>query len=139
MTKWVFLLAACSGTAGRTTPVGPAAGTGSAAPVADIAVTEHDCDELFAHVTTLVAAERNATRPDQPTSEADQTEQRGIDHAQRMTECRALPRTAIECALAARTSEAVAACDRDQATRSSSTSNSSVAPGGMTPAAPRSP
>ena len=130
------MLAACGG-GGHSAPVHPTAGRGSAAPAVEQAPSERECDDLFAHITALVAAERNASRPDQPTSDADQHEERGVGHAKHIAECRALPRDKLACALLAPTSEAVAACDH--ATRSSSTSNSSVAPGGITPAAPRSP
>jgi hypothetical protein len=53
-----------------------------------------------------------------------------------VAECGALTRDAYRCGLQATTVAALTAC---HATRSSSTSNSSVAPGGITPAAPRSP
>jgi hypothetical protein len=56
-----------------------------------------------------------------------------------MTGCRALSRDTFRCAMAATTLTALAACQPAQRTPSSSTSNSSVAPGGMTPPAPRSP
>jgi hypothetical protein len=48
-----------------------------------------------------------------------------------------MAREPYACAMAATTLRDLAGCD--QRTPSSSTSNSSVAPGGMTPAAPRSP
>jgi hypothetical protein len=50
--------------------------------------------------------------------------------------CRTLSRAEWRCAVAAPTLAALSAC---QATPSSSTSNSSVAPGGIAPPAPRSP
>ena len=51
--------------------------------------------------------------------------------------CDGVSRDIYDCAMAATTTLAMAACD--QRTPSSSTSNSSVAPGGMTPPAPRAP
>jgi hypothetical protein len=56
-----------------------------------------------------------------------------------MAGCRTLPLSAFRCAIAATTLSALAACQPIQRTPSSSTSNSSVAPPGITPPAPRSP
>jgi hypothetical protein len=51
--------------------------------------------------------------------------------------CDGVTRGLYDCAMAASTTAAMASCD--QRMPSSSTSNSSVAPGGMTPPAPRAP
>jgi hypothetical protein len=58
-------------------------------------------------------------------------------HDELASSCGVMPREQHACAMAATTLGELAACD--QRTPSSSTSNSSVAPGGITPAAPRSP
>ena len=111
------------------------AGSGSSAttPVA-VALIEQECDQLLDHTIDIEYARR---APDQ---RPDPKEQQAVREAIRdkfLGECRTLKRGIYECAMAAKTTADMAACD--QASRSSSTSNSSVAPGGMTPAAPRSP
>jgi hypothetical protein len=126
---WLFI-AACSG-GGGTTPQHPH-GSGSSAtagaPAADHP-SERECDALIDHVIDLSLAERR----DKP-SDAERAKLRDELHGD--ASCHKLSRDRYRCALAAKTTAEYQNC---QVTRSSSTSNSSVAPGGMTPAAPRSP
>lgn len=80
-----------------------------------------------------------ADRPaEQRLDDAEQAKAAGELRAQYLPECRAKSRTTFDCVMAAETTAAVLACE-PQASFKSSTSNSSVAPGGMAPAAPRSP
>jgi hypothetical protein len=135
-TLWLVAFACSSSAAPPTRPTGPTGG-GSAdtgTPVAE-GPTERECEQLVAHAVALGAAERTGRPPDQLSTEADQEYVRTrlrpfID------ECRALPRDRYRCAIAATAISELAAC---HSTRSSSTSNSSVAPGGIKPPAPRSP
>jgi hypothetical protein len=80
--------------------------------------------------------DERAARPEPRTTQADHETIRRTLREEFVTGCRALPRDALTCALAARTLSELAAC---QPSPSSSTSNSSVAPAGITPPAPRSP
>jgi hypothetical protein len=127
---------------GRTsTPAHPDLGSGAphdapAGTTAEAPPNDADCDALIAHAVALAAAER----PEHTVNDDDQAHARGDLHAQYAAKCRAMSRSDYLCALSAPSLESFAGCaDHDHATRSSSTSNSSVAPGGMTPAAPRSP
>lgn len=136
--KWLLLVAlagACGGA--HSAPVRPRPAARPAAqahltvapPAA--APSEADCDRLIAHAVDLGVAERgDAAAPGAPL--------RAQLQAQFATACRAMPRADYTCAVAAPSLDALAACD-GYATRRSSTSNSSVAPGGITPPAPRSP
>lgn len=91
-----------------------------------------ECEALVVHAIELGTRERAAaTAP----TEAERAQLRATLQPF-VDECTAMPRESYRCALAATTTAQLAGC---QATRSSSTSNSSVAPGGITPAAPRSP
>ncbi len=93
--------------------------------------TEAECGELIAHALALgVAAER------EPPSPEIQAKIRAGLETDFMAGCRALTRPQLTCGLTAATTPALAAC---QASASSSTSNSSVAPPGITPPAPRAP
>lgn len=74
-------------------------------------------------------------RPDDQKVSAD--EQAKLDLKTIVEACQSMRREIYVCALAATGTADMAACD--QRTPSSSTSNSSVAPGGITPPAPRSP
>jgi hypothetical protein len=81
--------------------------------------------------------DEEATRPAEPrTTQADHEAVRRQLHDELMSGCRTLPREVVGCAMAAGSLAALAAC---QPSASSSTSNSSVAPGGISPPAPRSP
>lgn len=137
---WLLVTAACA--TGSPAPAPPPQHpTPDAAPTATNPPTERECDELFTHAVKLGIDER-AAEPAQPapsapaTTQADHEDVRRKLHEDFMTGCRTLPRETYRCALAAGSLAALAAC---HSTRSSSTSNKSVAPGGMTPPAPRSP
>ena len=127
------VLAACGGSGGHAapqTPVQRAPAHVASEPTKEPATTAADCERLIAHVIeldehagTLAAADRDHVR-------AQLENELG-------TECQTKPRAIVMCAIDAPTTEAVADCD--QRTPSSSTSNSSVAPPGIAPGAPRSP
>jgi hypothetical protein len=91
------------------------------------------CAQLIDHLVAVQLAERRVPAAQQPTAaeRAAITAELRADPA-----CRELSAERLRCALAAATVGAIEACYR---TPSSSTSNSSVAPGGMTPPAPRLP
>jgi citrate synthase len=131
---WLFVAACSSGstTRGQVQPI-PAPGDPEPAQAGP---SERDCDELITHAVALGIDEQLA-RPGEPrTTQADHEAVRRKLHEDFMTDCRTLPRDAFRCAIAATTLSGLAAC---QPTRKSSTSNSSVAPGGMVAPAPRSP
>ena len=130
---WLVVAACSSGTASRGQLPPPRAGD---PPPTRSAPSERECDELITHAVALGIDER-AARPTEPrTTQADHEAVRRKLREDFVTGCRALPRDALTCALAARTLAELAAC---QPSPSSSTSNSSVAPGGIAPPAPRSP
>lgn len=92
------------------------------------ALTEQECDQLFAHTVDMTATPRlDAVEHAKVTAEL---------RDKHMPECRTQSRSTYDCAMTARDANALAACQR---TPSSSTSNSSVAPPGITPPAPRAP
>lgn len=95
-----------------------------------------ECEALITHAIELGMADQRAARPaDQLPTEADREALR-TSLRPLADECRALPRDTYRCAIAASTTAELTAC---QPMLRSSTSNSSVAPGGITPPAPRSP
>ncbi len=95
--------------------------------------SERECEELFAHALTIgIAGHPAKPAPSEPDQQAIRAELRG----QVLADCRDGTRETHRCGLAAKTLDELAAC---HSTRSSSTSNSSVAPGGIKPPAPRSP
>ncbi len=98
--------------------------------------TERECTELVAHAVALYAAEVKATNqtPYPTTDEAAKIE--ADLRTQFVADCRTTTQEHYRCGRAAKTLDELANC---QATPSSSTSNSSVAPPGITPAAPLSP
>lgn len=136
--RWIpwLLVAACS--SGPTSPEHPqpVAPAHDAGPPAPAGPDERECDELIAHAVVLGIDEQAARSAEPRTTESDHEAVRRALHDDFMTGCRTLPRDAFRCAIAASTLVELAGC---QPTRNSSTSNSSVAPGGMTPPAPRSP
>ncbi len=135
-TLWLVVAACSSSAAPPTRPIGPTgSGSGDPGELTAAAPTERECEQLVAHAISLGGAERTGRPPDQLSTEADQ-EQLEIRLRPFIDECRALPRDSYRCALAATAMAELAAC---HSTPSSSTSNSSVAPGGITPPAPRSP
>lgn len=142
--------ACSSGTGGRTRSPGSGAATVDAGTLAPSGPSERECDELFAHAIALkVAAQRQTLPADQVPTDAEQAAVRDELRAGFLAECRASSRDSYDCARAATTLDALGACGKASvepraetsaySTRSSSTSNSSVAPGGITPPAPRSP
>jgi len=130
------LLAGCPGRhADPTHPPGPSAPVDAA--TAEVAgPSERECLDLLAHAISLGVEGARAASPDQlPT--ADEVTRLEADLRETyLPVCRAGTLEGHHCAMAATTLDELARC---HATPSSSTSNSSVAPGGMTPAAPRSP
>jgi hypothetical protein len=127
---WLVLAACASGSTARDRAQ-PLPG---ADPAASAGPSERECDELITHAVALGINEQPAG--ESHTTPADHEAVRRRLHEDFMTGCRSLSRDALRCAMAATTLAALAGC---QPTRSSSTSNSSVAPGGITPPAPRSP
>ncbi len=128
------LVAACGGERQRavaqpqsSTPV---SGDALAIEPAPPRVTDAECDALIAHAVQLGASERKAT-------DDEQARVRGEVRGRYIASCRVMSRHGYACALAASSLDALEACG--QPTRSSSTSNSSVDPGGMTPGTPRAP
>jgi hypothetical protein len=92
------------------------------------ALTEQECDRLFTHTVELTAP--------QPLDAVEEAKVTAELRTKMMAECVLQPRALFDCAMAARDATAMAACQR---TPSSSTSNKSVAPPGITPPAPRAP
>ena len=134
-TAWI-LVAACSGGAGGAAhPAPPPAAHPPAAAPTDDAPSEPECDQLITHAVAL-GIDEQAGAPAPRSTESDHEAIRRALRDELLAGCRALPRDAYRCAMAATTLTALAGCQR---TPSSSTSNSSVAPGGMTRPAPRSP
>ncbi|MDX2092862.1 MAG: hypothetical protein SFX73_33660 [Kofleriaceae bacterium] len=129
-----FTLLACSGTSPP--PPQPPMHVGSGGAVAQAPAPESpstaECEALVAHAIDLDAR----TRDTQPPPTDAEREQLRATLRPFIEECRAMSRASYECGRAATTPAQLASCQR---TPSSSTSNSSVAPPGITPAAPRSP
>jgi hypothetical protein len=143
--RWIawLLVAACSGGAGGAAHPAPPPAAHAAPPPADDAPSEAECDQLITHAVALGIDEERESRgvgpptaPPAHSTESDHEAVRRALHDDFLAGCRTLPRDAYRCAMAATTLAALAACQR---TPSSSTSNSSVAPGGILPPAPRSP
>ena len=130
-----LLVAACASTPGGPDHAHRAPAERGAAPQAGTGPTEQECDELITHAVALGIAEQAAHSPPHTTASDHEAVRRSL-HDELAAGCRSLSRDAYRCAMAAATLDALAGCQR---TPSSSTSNSSVAPGGMTPPAPRSP
>jgi len=134
----LLLIVACAGT-----PSGPTRSPG-VPPPADASVaastdapSERECEELIAHAVAIgIAAQRQALPPEQVPTEAEQAALRAELRDGFLASCQGGTREGYRCARAATTLRELDAC---YSTRSSSTSNSSVAPGGITPPAPRSP
>lgn len=139
LATFVQAVAACSG-ASAPAPQAPIAPLPPLSPpdggVGNLAATREQCQTLMAHVVDLAAAEHKAVTLDDR------------EHVRRslgpfVEQCQEETAETVRCGNAATNLDEVAACQADppeaQTTRSSSTSNSSVAPPGITPAAPRSP
>jgi len=131
---WLVVAACSSGSTAPEHPQ-PLPAPRDAGLAAQAGPGERECDELITHAVML-GIDEQAARPEPRATEADHEAVRRTLHDELMSGCRALPRDAFRCAIAATTLAELAGC---QSTRNSSTSNSSVAPGGMTPPAPRSP
>jgi len=127
----VLALVSCGG--GQTAPAHPASPPAhqDAAVAADRSPSAAECDQLLDHALVL------ATPPDRKLTDEELAKARTQLQGTFTQQCLAMPRATYTCAMAATSMGDLAGCD--QRTPSSSTSNSSVAPGGMTPAAPRSP
>ena len=137
-TAWLIVAACSSGGAAPEHPQ-PRPTARDAEPPAPAGPSERECDELITHAVAL-GIDEQAARPAEPrTTESDHEAVRRKLHDDFMSGCRTLPRDAYDCAIAAATLTALASCQPSQRIPSSSTSNKSVAPGGMTPPAPRSP
>jgi hypothetical protein len=134
--RWIswLIVAACSSGSTAHGPTRPAPPVGS--EPTQTAPSERDCDELITHAVALGIEERTPHSDEPATTPADHEAVRRKLADDFLPGCRALSREALRCALAATTLAALAAC---QPTRTSSTSNSSVEPGGMTLPKPRSP
>ncbi len=134
MIVWLAFAACSSGAnpPGRPTKPTPTAPDSDAGMVATTSPTAHECEQLVAHVVDLTLREHP---PEPAPSEAESAQ---ITQSLRpfAAECRSLTRVRYRCGLAATSLANLTAC---QETPSSSTSNSSVAPGGIAPPAPRSP
>src|SRR5262249_33668176 len=133
--RWMawLVIAACSSAPGPDRPR-PAPSERGTAP--QTAPSEQDCDALITHAVALGIAEQAGRTPPPRTPASAPAAIRRALHDELVAGCRALPLDVYRCAMAATTLDALAGCQR---TPSSSTSNNSVAPGGITPPAPRSP
>lgn len=131
---WVALFAGCPGT-----HVDPSHHAGSDAPI-DAAQapgpTERDCRDQFAHAVDLEVTAMRTAKPEQgPTADEIRTLENEL-RDRYLPSCRAGTLDGHHCAMAATTLAELGSC---HATPSSSTSNKSVAPPGMSAPAPRSP
>jgi hypothetical protein len=125
-------LACSSGGGGRPQPPGPISTPDAAPPVA-VPPTERECEALIGHAIALRVAElAQALPPEQVPTEAEQAALAAELRGKFLGDCRGGSRRGYDCAMAARSLADLTGC---QATRSSSTSNSSVAPGGILPPA----
>ena len=145
MIPTLVVVIACGGHgATKGTQPGRGAGSGSAAHTppnagaeAPAAPTDAECGQLLAHVVELTLHEHAPAG--EPVTDAER--QRVVASVEPLRgECAKLSRATYRCAIGATSLANLVACQpAPQATRSSSTSNSSVAPGGITPAAPDAP
>jgi len=135
--RWIVWLLVVSCAGGSATSERPHTGSAgrAATPPAPSGPSDQDCDALITHAVMLGIDERAGSAAPATTA-ADHEAVRRALREDFLPGCRALPGDAYRCAMAATTLARMAAC---QPMRRSSTSNSSVAPGGMTPPAPRSP
>ncbi len=132
---WLVFAACSSGPGTPTHPTKPpptSTHDAGARTPAQSPPSSKECELLVTHVVELTLREH----PAEPAPSA--AEMQAIDQPLRsfVTECTALSREAYRCGMEATSLVTVTAC---HATPSSSTSNSSVAPPGITPPAPRSP
>ncbi len=135
----VSLVLACSSGGGHPRPPVPGPPPDAPPPPpAAAAPTERECEDLIAHAIALRVAELKQTLPpEQVPTEAEQAALGSELRGRFLADCQRGTRRGYDCAIAAKSLAELGSC---QAMRSSSTSNSSVAPGGiLPPAAPRSP
>jgi hypothetical protein len=132
----LVVLTACSGhTSEPERPRGSGAQPDAGVVVTATGPSERECADLVTHVVAIKMTELRATKPaDQLPTDAELAKLTG--ELQADPGCRSLPRDRYRCAIATKTLGELEGC---YSRPSSSTSNSSVAPGGMTPPAPRSP
>lgn len=130
---WLVFATACSGGSGSPTkPTKPTPVAADAGVAVAPALTTAECEQLIAHAVdlALVAA-------DPPPNDAEKEKAKAAESLRSLTtECGSLTRESFRCGMDATTLAALSAC---HATFNSSTSNSKVAPPGITPPAPRSP
>lgn len=136
-TLWLAFVACSSHTGKPTPPPGsnpppPDAGALATPP----GPSERDCVDLVAHAVEIYVAEVKQTKPTQVPTGDEIAKIEADLRGQFLAGCRASTLEGHRCAMAATTTAELATCQR---TPSSSTSNSSVAPPGITPAAPLSP
>ncbi|HSN27917.1 MAG TPA: hypothetical protein VLT45_16625 [Kofleriaceae bacterium] len=128
------VLVGCGGAGGHPAPQRPVERPAHAEPKPPMVIATEtsvtDCHRLFEHVVALDDHAHKLLSVEQA-EVIDQLE------SELQRECLTKPRAVVLCGIDAPTSDAIAACD--QRMPSSSTSNSSVAPPGITPPAPRSP
>ncbi len=131
--RLLLALTVAAGCGHRATPPHPEpVASGRDAVVAEAGPTDEECDALIAHAIDL------QTPGDAGIGSADRTTLSGEVRDRVLKRCRAMPLATYRCAIAAATTVAFTGCD--QARPSSSTSNSSVAPPGMSPPpTPRAP
>ncbi len=128
----LLAIAACGPTSRAPQHVEPVPhGDAGVAVVPAAPPTDAECRDLIAHVVALEVAHAGATLA----AEAQATIGTSIE-ADFMAGCKKLTPRELQCGMAATTPAAFGAC---QPSASSSTSNSSVAPPGITPPAPRAP
>jgi hypothetical protein len=125
----VLALASCgSGHSAPAHPAPPPAQHEAQVAVAEAPPSAPECEQLLDHAIGLTGRQL---------TDEEHTKVRAQLHDELLLQCQAMPRATYTCAMAATTMPELSSCD--QRTPSSSTSNSSVAPPGITPPAPRSP
>lgn len=135
-TLWLLVAACARESSGPAHPRPPPVVAAAAAPAAAPGPTEPDCDALITHAVALGIDERASGSGAPATTASDHEAIRRALRDELGAGCRALDPGSYRCAMDAATLDAIAAC---QPIRKSSTSNSKVAPAGITPPAPRSP
>lgn len=135
MRTLVFAVLAACGGGGHAAPQAPvprppAPAVNEPRNVLATEVSVDECHRLFWHAVALDDHGRHLV-------DAERAEITQQVEGELQRECLTKPRAIVLCGIAATTSEAIAACDQEMP--SSSTSNNSVAPPGIAPPAPRSP
>jgi hypothetical protein len=135
-TVWLLVSACASESSGPAHPRARPVVAAAAAPTAATGPGDPECDALITRAVALGIDERAAGSAAPATTASDHEAIRRALRDELGAGCRALDPASYRCAMAAATLDALAAC---QPIRKSSTSNSKVAPAGITPPAPRSP